>query len=464
MTTRLTTRTPTRPSGQAGFAMPVVIAVSALLLILAAVASSQAISTTKAANRDRHVKTAGQAADAGLELALFRLNAVIAGQALPCATKDAGGSLVLGGYDAGGQWCPPVADTHADGTTTTYVVSKEAPIAGSSPPLVDRKVVATGEYMGQKRRVYTQIQAREGVAGFGVYGISAKDKVLFQDSARAGTPSAAVDVRTNGDIVMKGTSSICGNVTPGPGKTLTQESGAVVCAGKSTAPATTQLTFPDYDVEHTAARTVNQNLRLGCSGLPLTDACTNASDVLWDASRRELIVQGDASVTLGGDVYSFCRLNLKGNSRLYIAPRPSGAPPLKLYFDSPSNCPGVPTEQIMIENGWGITNHNTAPVTLQLFVRGSTSTETLINFKNNVANSQSTPLMLYAPNSTVILENAARFTGGLVGKTVELKNGVQFDYDPAASTPVGATALIYQPMQYRECSPVPPAAAQDSGC
>jgi hypothetical protein len=450
----------TRRSSEAGFVMPVVIAISLVLLLLTAVAVTTALSAGDAANRDRRVKTARQTADAGLELALFRLNAVIAGEAQPCATQDASGNLTLTGYAAGGEWCPPVEDVAADGSRTRYWVSKSTPVAGSSPPLYDRKVVAEGEYLGQRRRVYAEIQARQGVAGFGVYGISAVGKITFQNEAQAGFAPNFVDVRTNGDIELKDGSYVCGNVTPGPGKTVTGASGRV-CPGKSTAPATLPLDFPNYDAEHTAARTTNDNARLGCTGTPPKDACTSSSDVLWDSTRRELTVQGNASLTLGGNVYSLCRLNLKGDSRLTIAARAANAPPLKIYFGAPNLCNNT-SEPIMIENGVGITNVNLAPVTLQLFVRGSSTFATKVNFKNNISGTEATPMMIYAPNSEVLLENSASFMGGLVGKTVELKNDVTFVYDPNAAAGTG-TALVYQPMTSRECSPVAPG-APETGC
>jgi hypothetical protein len=117
----------------------------------------------------------------------------------------------------------------------------------------------------------------------------------------------------------------------------------------------------------------------------------------------------------------------------------------------------------MIENGWGITNNNSDPTTLQFFVRGSTSTTTRVNIKNNTANSAATPMMIYAPNSEVILENHAGIFGGIVGKTVDLKNNVTFTFDPNALPPPQSTALVYQPSGHRECSPQP-SGAPDSGC
>jgi type II secretory pathway pseudopilin PulG len=455
-------RKPHNPlAGQAGFAMPIVVAVSALLLMIAAAAMVAGLNSTNSSNRDRQVKVARQAADAGMELALFDLNTVVAGQAQPCGNRDASGTYTMAGYAAGGEWCAPVTRTLADGSQVEYRVSKEIPIAGTNPERVMRKVVSTGTYVGEQRRVYTELTGVRGLAGFSIYGISARDQISLLNNVIIGSTSFPVDIRTNGNISMINDVAVCGNVTPGPGRTLTMSDHASICPGKSTAPATSQMQFPDFLAEHDAAWTTNDNGRLGCGGGPGKDACYDPGNILWDASKRELIVQDDAELTLSGNVYSLCRLNLKNNSRLFIAPRPAGSP-IKFYFHSPSKCGGQ-TENIMVENGWGITNNNTDPTTLQFYVLGSPTTETIVNIKNNTVNSAATPMMLYAPNSTVSLENNAKIMGGLVGKTVTIKNNVQFNYDPSAITPSGSDALIYQPTQHRECSPVAPG-APDSGC
>jgi hypothetical protein len=450
-----------RAAGQAGFAMPVIIAASAVMMMVAVAAVSAGLSATTSSNRDRQVKVSRQAADAGIELALFDLNTVVAGQALPCAARDAAGVYTMTGYAAGGEWCAPVSRTLADGSTIEYRVSKELPIAGTNPERVMRKVVATGTYVGQQRRVYTELTGIRGIAGFGIYGISARDQISLLNNVQIGTVANPVDLRTNGNISMINDVAVCGNVTPGPGKTVTQSDHASICPGKSTAPATSQMQFPDFAAEHNAAWLTNDNSRLGCGGGPGKDACYDPGNILWNATSRELTVQDDAELTLSGNVYSFCRLNLKNNSRLFIAPRPPNSP-IKLYFNSPSMCGGQ-TEPVMVENGWGITNNNADPTMLQFFVRGSASTATLVNIKNNTVNSAATPMMFYAPNSDVRLENNAMIMGGLVGKTVEIKNNVQFNYDPAAVAPTGSDALIYQPTQHRECAPQP-TGAPDSAC
>jgi hypothetical protein len=445
--------------------MPIVIAVSALLMLVGAAAVSAGLSSTNTANRDRQVKVSRQAADSGIEMALFHLNAIAAGETLPCVSRSAAGSYSMAGYAAGNQWCAPVTETLADGSTATYTISAEVPVAGTSPQQVRRTIVATGTYLGEQRRVYSELLAVRGVLSGGIYGITARDKILFENSARAGSTQDTVHVRTNGDIELKNSAQICGNATPGPGKTVSTERADNVCPGFSTAPAATPLppeTFHDYGAEHDAAWNTNDNSRLGCLPAgPAKDVCKQPNGITWDATKRELIVGNNAELTLSGNTYSLCRLNLKNGSRLFIAPRPAGSP-VKFYFNSPEKCGGQ-TENMMIENGWGITNNNADATTLQFFVRGSLSTTTKVNIKNNAQGAAATPMLIHAPNSEILLENNAGLFGTLVGKTVHLKNSALLSSDPNAGAGNTTGALVYQPVGHRECSPQP-SAAPDSGC
>ena len=455
----------TRLTGQAGFAMPIVVAVSAVLMLIATAAVTSGLNATTASHEDRQVKVSRQAADSGIELALFHLNAIAAGEEQPCVARDAAGNYSMTGYAAGNQWCAPVTETLADGSTMSYRVSAEQPLPNTSPEQVTRRIVATGTYLGEQRRVYTELLAVRGVVSGGVYGITARDQIMFENSAKAGSPTDTVNVRTNGNIILKNSAQICGNATPGPGKTVSTERSDNVCPGFSKAPAATPLppeTFHDYGPEHDAAWITNNNSRLGCTPAgPLKDACTHSNGITWDASKRELIVGNNATLTLSGSVYSLCRLNLKNGSRVYIAPRPSGSP-IKFYFNSPDKCGGQ-TENMMIENGWGITNNNTDPTTLQFYVRGSTSTTTKVNIKNNAQGAAATPMLIHAPNSEILLENNAGLFGTLVGKTVHMKNSALLSNDPNANNVDESAALVYQPTGHRECSPEPPG-APDSGC
>ena len=93
-----------------------------------------------------------------------------------------------------------------------------------------------------------------------------------------GTPAsplaAGVDVRTNGAIELKDNATVCGDVTPGPGKTVTGASPArLPCPGTSRGAATSQLVFDDPAADHAAAWTTNSNSRLGCGGGPTKDVC-----------------------------------------------------------------------------------------------------------------------------------------------------------------------------------------------
>ena len=94
-----------------------------------------------------------------------------------------------------------------------------------------------------------------------------------------------------------------------------------------------------------------------------------------------LQVANNSSLTLTGDVYSFCSLTVANNATLRIAPRTT---PLKIYIDSPESCGGgAGMGSVSVINNGLIQNLNTSPATLQLYVLGSTSINTTVTIGNN---------------------------------------------------------------------------------
>jgi hypothetical protein len=87
-------------------------------------------------------------------------------------------------------------------------------------------------------------------------------------------------------------------------------------------------------VDGTGARATNNN-----SNFFATD--TKTGSATWDVTNKILTVSNNSSVTLNGDTYSFCYLNIENNAQLIIAPRAAGRPPLRIFVDKPENCAGA---------------------------------------------------------------------------------------------------------------------------
>ena len=87
-------------------------------------------------------------------------------------------------------------------------------------------------------------------------------------------------------------------------------------------PGSRAFNFPPVD--QGSAATVNDNARITRAktgtGTP-RDTCSGCGNITWNAATRVLQVANNASLTLTGDVYSFCSLTIANNATLRIAPR-----------------------------------------------------------------------------------------------------------------------------------------------
>src|SRR4029078_10707706 len=112
-----------------------------------------------------------------------------------------------------------------------------------------------------------------------------------------------------------------------------------VCGGYSVAPAATAFNLQPVDQGN--APTVNDNGRIGNPpGVASADTCTSCANIDWNPATRVLNLRNNATLTLGGNVYSLCRLDLDNSSQLKIAARPLGTS-VRIYIDSPENCGGA---------------------------------------------------------------------------------------------------------------------------
>jgi hypothetical protein len=71
---------------------------------------------------------------------------------------------------------------------------------------------------------------------------------------------------------------------------------------------------------------------------------------------------------------------------------------------------------------------------------------------------------VYAPYSTVILEQSVQVLGAAVAKLVSMKNSAQVIYDPRIQEVAEDALLVYQNSGYLECTSVPTGTAPDTGC
>jgi hypothetical protein len=234
-----------------------------------------------------------------------------------------------------------------------------------------------------------------------------------------------------------------------------------------------ELTLPP--VNQGDAATNNDNGRF----FALDTVSGNKADACWNGKRadgktsktcgiRELRVDNNSSVTLGGSVYSFCRLNLNSNSALYIAPGAN----VTIYFDSPEACgqsSGV--TQLDLQSNSRITSATGNPISVAMLFVGSETRQTKIQLNSNtsVNGPCEQNFVIYAPRSDIDLDSNSRFCGAMAGKSIHLDSNAEIwsasgsESFQLPGVEIPETAPHYEPYRFIECSAVT-ASPPNAGC
>lgn len=447
---------PRLASSERGSAMVVAMAVLMISLMLGGVAVERGAVLGGVTQRDVQGKRALQAADAGLRAAIDRLNsmAIERQTTYPCVGWDGTQYVLTDADPAMSGWCPEITEVLADGTGYRYRVSVAAPSSGSDLQVLrTRTVISTGTSAGRQRRVSTQVAALMGTSLFGANGvISLEDLTIGQNTSVEG------NVLSNGNITLDNNATLCGTPYYGPGKDFIQNNNATLCAGNTATEAPDKLVLSPLEAGNLA--TQNDNGRI--CGL---DPCNG--NVGWDATTRRLTLSNNATLTLGGNLYFFCGLELYNSSQLIIAPQdPTKA--VRIYIDDPANCGGT-GGSVVKDQSAAIVNQFAKPTALQLYVLGSDKVDTSVAFSNNSSgNGRSTAprMTIYAPRSTVTLGNYTNFTGAIAAKKVEIgqRSSITYSLDAGELQTENTVFPLYRSRQYRECATPTASSTFTDGC
>jgi hypothetical protein len=424
-----------------------------MLFIVASIGAAvtmRAVTATSQSRQDRSTKRAVAAADAGIDTALYRLNKVVPA-ADQCVVSE------LTGLQAervlSGGWCPAASEDLGDGASYSYRVSGPVTLNTNGQDILQRKIVSTGAVNGVTRRVAVTA-ANPTATLFGRNTVTSLKKLQIKEHSTVNG-----DVATNGELKVERHSTLCGNGRFGPAKAnKSRISGdSEQCAGFEWEPTEPPLVLAPVDQGN--APTVNDNGRIGT-----LDPWSKPKDVKWDPVKRTLKLERNSTLTLTGNVYSFCHLELRENSKLIIGTRAAGAPPLKIYIDAPENCPGTgENEPVKLEDKAEIRNLNYNPATLQLFVLGSTNKKkkTRVKIGNDFKNVN---MVVYAPNSKVEVREKTVMTGSIAAQEVKIGNKSRLVGDPRTWSITGGLLQIYQRQTWSECTSKATGAAPDAGC
>lgn len=466
-------------SERGSVALPMAVAMLVLTLALGAVAVGQATTALDGSKRDVRVKRALQAADAGLETAVWRNNTLSEALSNPlatltCAVRVSGGALDLVAPQGigGSQWCPASGPEEiGNGESFSYSISALAAIdLDNLDSTLDRKIVATGTSGNVTRRVTANASALDLRLLFRDYTVFSKEDLNLSNQADVGSPEISGNARSNANINLNHPNArVYGDATPGPGFAVNEPTRA----SGSTAPALEPLNLPAVtmptppELNGNVCKTPGGLLNLLWVDCPLS---------VWNPSTRRLVTSGSRVVAMLGNVHSVCSITASNSSQiLFTAPVLSTTQPVRVYIDSPANCGG--TSGVTYSNNPTI---RTAALNLGLNVPllGSipSLTNPVVQFYGagastlTLANNNATPALqmtFYGPSSNVTIDNYARVVGGISANRVTMSNNSEVV--PAAAglgDLVSSILPLYSVSRYRECSSTPPAAGQppDTGC
>lgn len=444
-----------RLTDQRGVALPVAMAVLFAVAGLATVAARSAIVSNNQSFRDNNAKRAVQAAGAGLQTAVYQLN-LLQPSNTQCVHKAAATGALTNGALQADNWCVAQTEDLGDGATYSFQVSAPTQTTSSTGLSVDqRKIVSLGTANGVRRRAVVTINAGRGAPIFPPgYTVAVRESINMKNNA-----NITGHLGSNGTITVKNNLDSCGNVTPGPGKTAKIGQNFNQCPGYNTTPAAEPFDLQPIDI---SKATPNDNERLtnmkAGSGTP-QDTCSSCNKISWSESTRVLTID-NATWNPTGNVYLFCRFEMKSGAKVQIAARST---PLFIYIDSPENCGGTSGMGSVVLDGT-FTNLYSPAHAIAILVAGSPTKATSVDLPSNDAN---TPIGIYAPNSTVVQKNNVQFHGAVVSKTLDVKNNANFTWHSAIDGLLsGSNIRFYQfaTGSYKECTGVPTTSTPDSGC
>lgn len=435
-------------------ALPFAAFATAATLSLGAAAVLASVQVQQGSHRDSAAKTAAAAADAGANVALMRTNryanSLEPNSNRECLGVNEGQAVVTA---ATGGWCPPVTETVGD-ATYTYQVS--GMVAGA--PL---QVVSTGTSAGTSQRIDVSLGAVSVNESVNVEGLISEGDITGE-----GNPHIRNNVGANGSVRMSGSWEICGNARHGVGETGPKTSelcrdGEELEGNVSLPPVSSfipaEIDSPDYNSD----KRLEEDC-LSTEGTPNCDGYTSVRGNGWpyDPTTRSIDLASHTVLSLGGGDYWLCSLTIGGSAELVMA---EGAE-ARLFFDTPEDCGMSSSEpQIKVTGNTGIASTGYDPpnsyAMLGIFMLGGPASTVEISGNNGT-----NQLLLYAPDTDVLIKGNATYKGPVVGRSIELSGNPTFEEDEGYEARGLPSDTVYSRQSYVQCGGGAAAGVPDENC
>jgi Tfp pilus assembly protein PilX len=491
-----------RFKNESGVAMIIALGVLLVLMALTGVALSAALKANSFSNRDVRTKRAFEAAQAGLQATVYRLNMQVNSSQHPISTlnnecigapsvPEESVKEVLEPPASGSIDCYPYHESLGNGasytTWTTTVFSGAGTCAGqpvgASNSVNERCVTSEGivEQGGQKvtHRVQERIAAFNGKPVFSIAGVTGEKGVWLRNSTEVLGP-----ISTNGQLKIEQSAKASSCVLGPQGKATITKAGAVP-PNNTCSILKEWSTLGLFSIVSASEADGNQRIENFFTGKGEADkftggGCTKASPETcgWNREKRTLNLPNGVTWELGGASYNFCSLLLKGSSQAVLAQNVKTSIYIDSASDPGSSCPSK-VQYLSVENQANFINnsaklagspllHDTTALKIWIWGPSDVTPDTLeknaCTTKSDitcVVVGQGTAFYgtIYAPTSDIEIGNKGSFFGAIAGQTVTYNNPAIFQEDQNVPSIVTTGALgIYFPTAWTECgSPMPPA-------
>jgi len=448
-----------------GIALPVALAVLLILSLLGTATIVAATQTSSLTNHDTQSKAAVEAADAGLRVAVYRLNQLRPDDThcptAPVTATGAGNLCATAGPENIGNgasyryWVSGVLST---GSCAGYAIDSTLTTLGQ------RCITAIGTANGVSARTQERVVAYDSTPVFPAAIYGTKSVTINNNATINGSALAPALLGTNGALTIGGGGTIIDGYQVGPAGTISDSSSTNNYPPTANFPAKRPTPWPPLsDVPFGNTATVNNNSRI-C----VLDPC---SGVTFDPVTRVLSMSHpNASLTLGGGVYNFCDFSAANNTHITVG----ATVQTQIYIDSPSRilsdgvthaCGAGTTGSFTMSNNDSLDNQSGNALNVQLYVYGNpalpgTNVLSLYNNSNSY-------ISLDAPFSTINISPSRNtsYTGAIAGYIVNVGNASNFTYQPSTnSLQIGQLGLYYRAF-WTQCPAAPSNPADPtSGC
>jgi Tfp pilus assembly protein PilX len=460
-----------------GVALPVATAMMLVISLFVVAFFTTALQVNDTSVDDRASKRALAAAEAGLQMALYRLNRIATNEPTRCLTN----TWVAPDGDA----CPGFTDTVGNEASYTYYVTPEMAqlpaaqrtcvvLPGRTLAGTDRCITVIGTASGVQRRAQVGASTVTGAASYKSIGLMSKSLMYAGNSSEIKS-----DVGVNG-IAHFGNSAqtfetpvVYGALLRAPGSTY-EESGSSQNIAGGQQSVSTPFTFPTIDFEAAEIAAQATNLKTLAPWIA-------PSGSVYNTVTKHFTVTGDAILPAG--TYYFCRFYMGNSAKLRFSP----SQPTQINVDSPSRpgslCTGQadPAGTFWLENSNEF-NKGGREELVEVFVHGTNRNAdrsrptwctpagdppTIDRCESDVLlnNSSGFEGMINAPDTTVELNNSGVFTGAIAADKIRFNNSVKFELTASVKDSAPATSSGVRRGGWVECSPTPSTSGDpESGC